>query len=149
VQAISRIRGWPCALASSTLSLLTRLAAIAALYDFGCCRNRYPNCPVPNAFLGPELCRFADFEIRDRLPNSGLEIDFRLPAEKLSRPGNIGPANLRIIFRQRLLDYFRLRSGNFQYLIRKFENGHFARITDVYRLMLFAHSEPENAVDQI
>ena len=52
-----------------------------------------------------------------------------------------------MIFRQRFLDYFRLRSGNLQDLIGKFENGHFARITEVYRLMVIADSEAEDPVE--
>src|SRR5918911_2069436 len=60
-------------------------------------------------------------ERREHAAQTFVEVDLRLPAEDLLRPGDVGLALLRVVDRQRLVDDLARRAGDLEHLLRELD----------------------------
>src|SRR5262245_1090180 len=86
-------------------------------------------------------------KIVDRLFNTFVEFNSRLPTEDFFRAGDVRLAHLRVVHRQWLVFDGRFRPSDPDDFLGELFDGHFAWIADVDRLVEIAHSKPENSID--
>src|SRR5215211_5945208 len=77
------------------------------------------------------------------------ELDRRLPAEDLAREGDVGPAHLRVVRRQRLVDDLRPRPGDVDHRVRQLEQRELVGVADVDRIVEAGLRQPDDPVDQV
>src|SRR5262245_4469853 len=99
--------------------------------------------------LLPLLLRHLLLEVLQRSPQPLTAANFRLPAQQLSRPADVGLAHLRIVLRQwSILDrtFTPRQSEN---LFRELENRHFVGVAEVDRLVEIGEEQLLDAIDEV
>src|SRR2546423_12187846 len=77
-----------------------------------------------------------------------LQLDLRLPAENLLRPGDVRLANLGIVDRERLVDDLARRAGDAEDGLGELVERELARVPDVHRQGPAALREQHEPADQ-
>src|SRR6266545_4568578 len=88
-------------------------------------------------------------ERREHSPQSFLELDLGLPAEELSRTGDVRLPHLRIVDGKRLVDDLALRAGDAKHPLRELVERELGRVADVHRQMLAGVGEESEPSDEI
>src|SRR6266516_6368302 len=88
-------------------------------------------------------------EARQHAPEPLLALDFRLPAEQLPGPGDVGLTDLRVIDGKSFEHDFAFRRDELHKCLRELQNRKLLRVAEVHRQMLAALGEQMEPADQV
>src|SRR5580692_4171565 len=88
-------------------------------------------------------------EIVERKAKAGGQIDLRLPAQQLFRPGDVRATLRRIVLGQRMEANLAGRAGDGKNLVRTFEDSPLHGVADVDGVVFAGAREAQNAFDLV
>src|SRR5947207_1746589 len=88
-------------------------------------------------------------EARKHAAQSFLELNLRLPAEELARPGDIGLPDLRIVDRQRLVDDLALRACDAQDGLGQLVERELPGVAEVHRQVLAGLGQQDEPLNEV
>src|SRR5688572_7956244 len=145
---------WVCEGASATWGSACINAAGVRLYRDWVSGHGFVSCDPSSPHGGERsagACASQGFGagFLQRAAEPFAQLDLGLPAELLARERDVGPAHLRIVGRERLVDDRRARAGDLDDLLGELEQRELVRIADIDRVVQPGLGQADDPVDEV